>query len=79
MKTFRVTYINSWKETKTIKLSGEGIWLALTDAEMMFGKANVISIDEIDANGKVIPRPDYTTSKFTDFPDYYGSVDNYDD
>ena len=69
MTDFRVTYKNSWKEIKTIKLSAENYWDALDQANKLFGRDNIISVEAIDKLGK--PDPDYSISKFTEFPDWY--------
>ena len=74
MGKFRVTYKNSWKELKTIIIEGT-YWDIFRDVKMMFGEENIISVEDTDPK----PEPDYSISKFAEFPDYYGDISNYDD
>ena len=63
MTYYRVTYKNTWSEIKTIVIPGDSYWEILRDSQMMFGKDNVISVEEV--GGGVI-KPSYTAFDWYD-------------
>jgi ribosomal protein S16 len=76
MGKYRITYMDSWKDKKTIVIEALGYWDANDQAKKMFGESNIISVDDLE------PKPvEENTSKFTEFADWYsyGDIQNYDD
>ena len=53
MTKFRVKYMNSWKEEKSIIIEGS-YWTVFADAKMMFGEKNIISVEDLDATSTPI-------------------------